>query len=144
MELRTVAGSKDIASRGPATPERGCQCVYGPKVGCRAGLIPSGTPGCWSRRCQSTCGGGDAQRTRAVTARRARSHGNRDTTRVADSRAPPLGGAGAPIPKLDGLDVRRAELPCASLPLSSERVLVVLLQDLLLHSAWGKGAVLLT
>ena len=61
-------------------PERGGQCAYGPKVGCRAGLIPSGAPGCWSSRCQRTCGGGDAQRTLAVTARRARSQGKGHTS----------------------------------------------------------------
>lgn len=82
MALRTVAGSKDIASRGPATRQKGAVSARmgRPKVGCRAGLIPSGAPGCWSSRCQRTCGGGDAQRTLAVTARRARSQGNGHTS----------------------------------------------------------------
>ena len=40
-----------------------------------AGLIPSSAPRRWSSRCHSTCGGGGAQRTPAVAARRARSHG---------------------------------------------------------------------
>ena len=76
MPPKAVASLEGDGAQGTATRSKSArQCMYGPKVGYRAGLIPSGALCSWSRRCQHTCEEGGARRTSAVATRRARSHG---------------------------------------------------------------------
>ena len=75
MPPKMVACSKEIAREAlPLSKKRTSVRVWAHSQQA-AGLIPGSAPRRWSSRCHSTCEGGDARRTTAVAARRARSHG---------------------------------------------------------------------